>query len=81
MLMSIKSANNQEIIDRMPFYKYVKLQKGLEKYMQAEAKQNGVNQEGGNEEMKTHMDNMTQSTSGIMNNIKSGFKMPSMKLK
>ena len=81
MLMSIKSSTNQEIIDRLPFWKYVKLQKSLNKYMEAEAKQNGANSSSGNEDMQNHMDSMKQNTSGMMNSMKNNMRMPSMKLK
>ena len=33
MLMSIKSSNNQNIIDELPFWKFIILSKGLDKYI------------------------------------------------
>ena len=79
MLMSIKSSNNQEIINKLPFYKYIQLQKALDKYLTKEAKQNGANTGNENEEMKNHVDGMKQSTNGMMNQMKSNFKLPSTK--
>lgn len=77
-LMAIKTCNNQDVIDNMPFWKYIKLQKALNKYLDAEAKQNGANTDSDN--MQGHMDNMKSSTTGMMNNMKSSMKMPKMKL-
>lgn len=77
-LMSIKTSNNQDIIDKLPFWKYIKLQKGLGKYLDAEAKQNGSNTDSGNEDVKNQMENMKSSTSGMMNQMKSSMKMPKM---
>ena len=72
MLMSIKSSNNQNIIDELPFWKFIILSKGLDKYLEAEAKQNGA---------KNHMEGMRQNTSGMMNKFKSSMKPPNMKFK
>lgn len=79
MLMSIKSSNNQDIIDKLPFFKYVKLQKALDKYLEAEAKQNGANTGNENEEAKNQMEGFKQNTSGMMNQMKSNFKLPKFK--
>ena len=81
MLMSIKSSNNQNIIDELPFWKFIILSKGLDKYLEAEAKQNGANTGTENEEMKNHMEGMRQNTSGMMNKFKSSMKTPNMKFK
>ena len=75
LLLSIKSSNNQEIIDKMPFWKFIKLQKSLSKYIEAERNQNG-NNSNENDEFKNNMAGMQQSTSSMMNQMKSNFKMP-----
>lgn len=77
-LMSIKTSNNQEIIDKLPFWKYTKLQKGLNKYLEAEAKQNGDNSTSPNDEAKNQMESMKASSSTMMNQMKSSMKMPKL---
>ena len=61
----------------MPFWKYIKLQKALSKYIEAEKNQNGENSTE-NDEFKNTMTNMQQSTSGMMNQMKNNFKMPKL---
>lgn len=77
MLMSIKTSNNQEIIDRMEYNKFIKLAKNLNKYIEAENKANGS--EGtGHEEANKQMDSIKSQSASTMSGMKNNFKMPSM---
>lgn len=80
LMMSVKTSNNQEVLDRMPFNKFAKLVKSLQKYIEAENKANSG--ESHKEYTEETMNNMRQTTSGMMSQMKKpSFKMPSMKFK
>lgn len=80
MLMSIKTSNNQEIIDRMEYNKFLILAKNLNKYIEAENNANGG--EGGQkEEINNEMDSMKAKSQSMMSGMKNNFKMPSTKFK
>ena len=74
-MLSMKTSNNQEVIDRMPFYKYLSLSESLNKYIEMENKANGG--ESTSDEANKQMDSVKSSSEEMMNKAKSNFKMPS----
>lgn len=76
LFMSIKTSNNQEIIDRMPFNRYLKLTEALNKYVEMENKAN--NGESTGNETQNQMDEVKASSEDMMNKARTSFKMPSL---
>lgn len=74
--MSLKTSNNQNVIDNLPFNTYLKLQKALNKFIENENKQNG----GEPDEMNNHMKQYQEHSAGIMNQMKASMKLPKLKL-
>lgn len=61
IILSVKTSNNQEIIENMEFYKFRSLIKSLNKYLKAEnASNNG----------ETNQEDVQKQTGDLMNNAK-----------
>lgn len=74
LMMSIKTSNNQEIIDRMPFHRYLNLSESLNKYIEMENKANGS---GEGNPAEDQMNQVKANSEEMMNKVKSDFKVPS----
>lgn len=77
LMMTIETSNNQEIINRMPFNKYLRLQKALSKYI--EAKNKAESGQVNNEQMNNQMESFRQQSASMMSQMKSNFKIPKFK--
>lgn len=69
VLVSVKTANNIETLERLEFFKFRFLTKGLKRYIEAENKQNGDS---------TEADKVKDSASDMMSKAKSSMKMPKL---
>lgn len=78
LLMSLKTSNNQEIIDKMSFNKYLNLSAALNRYIERENAAN--NGENTNTEAEDKMKEIKNSSNEMMAKAKSQFKVPSFKI-
>ena len=77
--MSIKTSNNQDVIDKMEYNKFYKLAKNLNKYIEAEHKANGGGEGSSQQdEANKQVENMKAQSNSMMSGVKNNFKMPSM---
>lgn len=78
VILSIKTSNNQEIIENMEFFKFRSLIRSLNKYLEAENKNNGNNEEGG-DLMQQSKDMMGNAKNLLKGNKLPNFKKPNFK--
>lgn len=74
IIMSVKTSNNYDTIRKMPFNKFNKLSKALNRYIEAENKR-----EGNSTEFQNEYDNMMTQQKSMMSGMKNSFKMPKLK--
>lgn len=61
IVMSVKTSNNQDIIDKMPYWKFINLTKKLGKYIESENKTNNGSGGGAEEQTNKLMSNAKSS--------------------
>lgn len=71
IIMSVRTSNSQEQIEKMEFWKFRNLLKSLNKYIEAENKQTGNNSD--NEEFQK---NIGEKSKNMMNQSKNMIKKP-----
>ena len=74
IIMSARTSNNYDIIKDMPFNKFNKLSKALNRYIDAENKR----ENGENPDVQKQSEEMMSNQRNMMNQMKSSFKMPKM---
>lgn len=74
IIMSARTSNNYDVIKDMPFNKFNKLSKALNRYIDAENKR----ENGENPDVQKQSEEMMSNQRNIMNQMKSSFKMPKM---
>ena len=80
IIMSVKTSNNYDVIRNMPFNKFNKLSKALNRYIEEENKRekgDGSEEQKSAEEM---MSNQMSQQKSMMNSMKSSFKVPKLKM-
>lgn len=74
IIMSARTSNNYDVIKDMPFNKFNKLSKALNRYINAENKR----ENGENPDVQKQSEEMMSNQRNMMNQMKSSFKMPKM---
>lgn len=74
IIMSARTSNNYDVIKDMPFNKFNKLSKALNRYIDAENKR----ENGENPDVQKQSEEMMNNQRNMMNQMKSSFKMPKM---
>lgn len=74
IIMSARTSNNYDVIKDMPFNKFNKLSKALNRYIDAENKR----ENGENPDVQKQSEEMMSNQRNMMNQMKSSFKMPKM---
>ena len=74
IIMSARTSNNYDVIKDMPFNKFNKLSKALNRYIEAENKR----ENGENPDVQKQSEEMMSNQRNMMNQMKSSFKMPKM---
>nr|DAO84236.1 MAG TPA: hypothetical protein [Caudoviricetes sp.] len=74
IIMSARTSNNYNIIKDMPFNKFNKLSKALNRYIEAENKR----ENGENPDVQKQSEEMMSNQRNMMNQMKSSFKAPKM---
>lgn len=74
IIMSTRTSNNYDVIKDMPFNKFNKLSKALNRYIDAENKR----ENGENPDVQKQSEEMMSNQRNMMNQMKSSFKMPKM---
>lgn len=74
IIMSVRTSNNYDVIKDMPFNKFNKLSKALNRYIDAENKR----ENGENPDVQKQSEEMMSNQRSMMNKMKSSFKMPKM---
>jgi len=74
IIMSARTSNNYNVIKDMPFNKFNKLSKALNRYIDAENKR----ENGENPDVQKQSEEMMSNQRNMMNQMKSSFKMPKM---
>lgn len=74
IIMSARTSNNYNIIKDMPFNKFNKLSKALNRYIETENKR----ENGENPDVQKQSEEMMSNQRNMMNQMKSSFKAPKM---
>ena len=74
IIMSARTSNNYDVIKDMPFNKFNKLSKALNRYIDAENKR----ENGENPDVQKQSEEMMSNQRNMMNQMKSSFKMSKM---